>query len=110
MSDDGWTAVMAFEALPDRTPVQATLDGLNVLLVRDGERLFAIGDRCSHQGAPLHRGRVSFGGSLSTVTCPVHGSLFDLGSGAVRRGPAMSPVPSYDVRVNGGVIQIRDRG
>jgi nitrite reductase/ring-hydroxylating ferredoxin subunit len=109
MSDDGWVAVMPFVELADRTPHQIAGDGHKVLLVRDGDRLFAIGDTCSHQGAPLHRGRVAFGGSLSTVSCPVHGSLFDLASGAVRRGPAMSAVPSYDVRVNGGMVQIRDR-
>lgn len=109
MSDEGWVSLMPLEELADRKPTQATLDGLKVLVVRDGDRLFAIGDTCSHQGAPLHRGRTSFGNSLSTVSCPIHGSLFDLGSGAVRRGPATSPVPAYDVRVNDGVIQIKDR-
>lgn len=109
MSEDDWVALLPLEDLPDRKPVQVSVEGLRVMVVRDGERLFAVGDTCSHQGAPLHRGRVSFTGSLSAVACPIHGSLFDLGSGSVRRGPAMSPIPAYDVRVNGGMVQIRDR-
>jgi len=109
MSDEGWVPVMPLEELPDRKPVQAALEGLKVLILRDGERLFAIGDRCSHQGAPLHRGHASLGNSMSTIACPIHGSLFDLSSGAVRRGPATSPVPAYDVRVSDGMIQIKDR-
>lgn len=109
MGDDDWLTVMALEELPDGKPLKASLDGLDVLIVRDGERLFAIGNRCPHQGAPLHRGRPTLASSLPTVTCPVHGSVFDLASGAVRRGPATSPVPAYDVRVNGGEIQIREK-
>jgi len=109
MDEDGWVTLLPLEGLPDRKPIAASLEGVNVLVVRDGERLFAIGDRCTHQGAPLHRGRATFGGSLSTVACPIHGSQFDLATGAVRRGPAMSPVPAYDVRVEDGMVQIRDR-
>ncbi len=109
MDGDAWMTLMPLEDLPDRKPVAASLEGVNVLVVRDGDRLFAIGDRCTHQGAPLHRGRAAFGASLSTVACPIHGSQFDLATGAVRRGPAMTPVPAYDVRVDEGMIQVRDR-
>lgn len=108
--EDGWIRALPLDELLDRTPVQVVLDGVGALIVRDGERLFAIGNRCPHQGAPLHRGRVTFGSSLSMVTCPVHGSMFDLSNGAVRRGPASAPVPAYDARVVDGVVEIRARG
>ena len=97
------------DALTDGHPVRVHVGGEDVLVVRDGERLFAIGNRCTHQGAPLHRGPVRFSGSLDTVQCPVHGSMFGLSDGKVLRGPAMQPVPAYDARVNGDTIEIRRR-
>jgi nitrite reductase/ring-hydroxylating ferredoxin subunit/uncharacterized membrane protein len=54
----------------------------------------AIGDRCSHRGGPLHEGMIDAG----CVTCPWHASQFRTDTGAVVRGPATSPQPSYEVR------------
>ncbi len=108
--DDGWVGVVPLATLEDRRPSRVSLDGVDVLVVRDGERLFAIGNRCSHQGAPLDRGRVTFSGSIASVTCPVHGSTFDLAAGKVLRGPATSPEPAYDARVIDGTVELRKRG
>lgn len=109
MAEDGWTPTVAIESLPDGRPARVTVEGEPVLLVRDGNRLFAIGDRCTHQGAPLSRGRVTFSGSIAQVTCPAHGSTFDLSDGHVLRAPATQPEPAYDARVSDGVIEIRRR-
>lgn len=109
MADGGWAPTIAIESLVDRRPTRVTLDDEPVLLVRDGERLFAIGDRCTHQGAPLSRGRVTFSGSIAQVTCPAHGSTFDLANGHVMRAPATSPEPAYDARVTDGVVELRKR-
>jgi nitrite reductase/ring-hydroxylating ferredoxin subunit len=107
--NDGWVEVLTLDALPDGRPTRVDLGGAAVLVVRDGGRLFAIADRCSHQGAPLHKGPVRFSGSLATTTCPVHGSQFALDTGKVIRGPATSAVSAYDARVNEGIVEIRDR-
>lgn len=109
MSDDGWVPVLPLTDLRDRKPVRVDLDGTAVLLVRNGDELFAIGNRCSHQGAPLHKGPVRFGGSLRTVQCPLHGSTFELTDGRVLRGPATEPVPAYETRVTDGMVEIRPR-
>ena len=74
----------------------------------DGE-FFALINRCPHQGAPLHKGMVRFGGSLRTVQCPLHGSTFDLADGRVMRGPATEPARAYETRVSEGVVEIRPR-
>ena len=90
--------------------MRVMLDDVPVLVVRAGEGLFAIGDRCTHQGAELHRGVIKISGSVRTVTCPAHGSMFDLETGKVMRPPATKPVPVYDVKVEDGRVYVRPRG
>lgn len=104
---EDWTPAVAFEELPDRRPVTATVDGTQVLLVRNGDDVFAIGNRCSHMGAPLAKGPVTFAGSLRTVRCPLHGSTFHLSNGKVMKGPATEPVPAFETRVTDGMVEIR---
>ena len=109
VENDGWIAVLPVSDLADRKPVRVDVDGSAVLLVRNREELFGIGNRCTHQGAPLHKGPVRFGGSLRTVQCPLHGSTFDLADGRVLRGPATEPARTYETRVIDGMVEIRAR-
>lgn len=78
-----------------------------MLLYRTEDRIFALANRCSHQGGPLHKGVVKPTGSIPTVTCPVHGSIFRLTDGLVVRGPAKTPQPVYEARVNGEMVEVR---
>jgi nitrite reductase/ring-hydroxylating ferredoxin subunit len=110
MADAGWLDIMALEDLPEGRSTAVELEGTRVMLYRTPERIYAIGARCTHQGAPLDRGVVKIGGSLATVTCPAHGSVFRLTDGSVVRSPATKPVPAYNVRVEAGIVQIRDGG
>jgi nitrite reductase/ring-hydroxylating ferredoxin subunit len=109
MAEEMWTTVMSEADLPEGRSVKVLLEGKPVMLYRSGERLFAIGDRCTHQGAPLDRGPVKIGGSEATVTCLAHGSMFRLRDGSVARGPAMAPVAVYDVRIADGSVELRPR-
>jgi nitrite reductase/ring-hydroxylating ferredoxin subunit/uncharacterized membrane protein len=79
--------------------------GRPILLVRDGERISAIGDVCSHAGGPLHEGTLEQG----VVTCPWHGSRFRLIDGSVERSPATFPQPAYEARVTDGQVELRSR-
>ena len=71
--------------------------------------LFAVGNQCTHQGAGLDKGVVKIAGSVKTVTCPAHGSTFNLETGKVMRPPASKPVPVYDVKVEDGRVYVRPR-
>jgi nitrite reductase/ring-hydroxylating ferredoxin subunit len=104
-----WTPVIALDALSDGRSTRVDLDGVAILLYRTGERIFAIGNRCTHQGAPLDRGPVKIGGSEATVTCPVHGSVFRLTDGSVARAPATAPVPAFDIRIEAGAVELKPR-
>ncbi len=107
MQDEGWISAVSMGDLPDRRPIQVKVGDAEVLVVRNGDELFAIGNRCTHQGTPLHRGPVKFSGSLRTVRCPLHGSTFSLADGRVMQGPATEPEPAYETRVVDGVVEIR---
>ena len=100
-----WTDAVALDDLPATEPLSVVVGGAGVLLVRDGGTVRALSDRCSHRGAPLHEGSVADG----CVTCPWHGSLFELADGAVRRGPATRPQPAFETRVQAGRVQVRRR-
>jgi nitrite reductase/ring-hydroxylating ferredoxin subunit len=109
MSDEAWVAVMALDDLRESKATRVDRDGVAVLLYRMGERVFAVGNRCTHQGAPLDRGAVRIAGSEATVTCPAHGSVFRLTDGAVVRAPAHDAVPTFEVRVTEGSIELKLR-
>ncbi len=72
------------------------------MLLRRGSQLYALADRCSHRGCALHEGKLD----SETLTCPCHGSTFRL-DGSIVKGPATSPQPRYDARIEGGRIEIR---
>jgi nitrite reductase/ring-hydroxylating ferredoxin subunit/uncharacterized membrane protein len=100
-----WTAVLDDAELEDGKLTAAQANGAGVLLVRKGEGLYALADRCSHRGCSLHEGELND----DTVTCPCHGSTFGL-DGSVTKGPATSPQPSFAVRTREGRIEIRRPG
>jgi len=65
-------------------------------------RLCVTDAKCPHLGGPLNEGTLQG----STLTCPWHGSEFDVCTGAVLRGPAMEPVRTYTVSVEGEIGQV----
>jgi nitrite reductase/ring-hydroxylating ferredoxin subunit/uncharacterized membrane protein len=98
-----WTEALPEQALGDGRPACALVDGVPVLLVREGPEIHALANRCTHRGGPLHEGEIGAG----RVTCPWHGSEFDLRTGSVERGPASSPQPAYEARTRNGAIEVR---
>jgi nitrite reductase/ring-hydroxylating ferredoxin subunit len=106
-ADEGWTIASPAANVPDRKPVKVTVDGEDVMLYRIEDQVLAVSNRCTHQGAPLYRGMVKAIGTTPVVTCPAHGSMFQLTDGRVVRGPAMRPIRAYEARINGGAVEVR---
>lgn len=101
-----WTPVMAESGLADGEHRKVDAGKVSVLLYRSGSGILALDSVCSHMGGPLEEGTIADG----CVTCPWHGSTFRLGDGHIVRGPATTPQPSYEARVNDGQIEVRRRG
>ena len=98
-----WVDVGAEEDLAPDGRLVARAGEVEVLVVRSGGSLRALANRCSHAGWPLAPGKFEDG----RVTCPQHGSVFELADGKVVRGPAASPQRTLEVRVHDGRIEVR---
>ena len=92
--------VCALSSLDDRKPFAATVDDVDVVLVRDGERVHALADLCSHAAVSLSEGEVSRKG----IECWLHGSCFDLETGKPSSPPATEPVDVYAVDIRDGDV------
>lgn len=82
--------------------VRVIMKGVPVAIFNVEGTLRAIEARCPHRGGPLERGPVTAG----IVTCPLHGSQFDLATGEVVRGPAATAVRTFPVRLEAGVLVV----
>ena len=98
-----WTPVIAEDDLAEDTLTPARADGVHIMLYKKGEQLYALSDRCSHRGCPLHLGQVND----LMLECSCHGSIFRLSDGGVLRGPATVPAPTYEVRRQNERVEIR---
>lgn len=72
------------------------------LFVVDG-KYYAIENSCTHVGGPLAEGELEG----DVVTCPWHGSRFNVKTGAVLAPPAPRGVKSFPVRVTGNDVEVQ---
>ena len=93
----------SLSALPDLEPVRVDIDGVPVCLVRFGQDVRAIHDICSHQEWSLADGGLVVG---EEVECSLHGSMFSVETGAPSSLPAMKPVPTYAVTLDGDDVLV----
>lgn len=89
--------------LAENKPTRVTADGVAVLLVKQGEQIYALRETCTHLGGPLAEGKLEG----DSIICPWHGSRFCLGDGRVLDGPAVFPERVFEVRVRAGRIEVR---
>jgi nitrite reductase/ring-hydroxylating ferredoxin subunit/uncharacterized membrane protein len=66
-----------------------------IVLARADSGYVAFSDHCPHRGGSLADGVMACG----TVTCPWHGSQFDVASGELRSGPATTGIETFPVEM-----------
>jgi 3-phenylpropionate/trans-cinnamate dioxygenase ferredoxin subunit len=98
----GWVDVGSAAAVTEGGTLSAEVDGYVVLVVRCGAGVFAVEDRCTHDGEPLEGGEVD----ACEIICPRHGSRFDLRSGEALTPPAYEPVRTFPVRIESGRVLV----
>ena len=100
---DKFVAVLSESELANDKPTRVMHQGVPILLIRRGNRLFAMAETCSHFSGPLSEGKLEG----NSIVCPYHFSRFDLEDGHVLDGPAVHPQPCLDVRTQNGQIEVR---
>ncbi len=98
-----FAAILPEGDLMDAKLTRAMYQATPILLVRRGDRLFAMAETCSHFSGPLSEGKLEG----DTVVCPYHFSRFALQDGRVLDGPAVHPQPCLEVRTRNGQIEVR---
>lgn len=81
---------------------QFNIKGIEILAIRQSDRFYCLEARCTHAGAPLAEGDLT----EELLTCPWHGSTFNIKNGAVINGPAREPLKIYSYIVKEELLLI----
>ncbi len=100
--------VGALDDLEPGTAHRVEIGRVVIALVRIGDDVYAIGDRCTHADISLSEGEVN--ADDRTLECWKHGSTFSLVSGHPETLPATKAVPTFDVVVEDGRVKVRVDG
>jgi 3-phenylpropionate/trans-cinnamate dioxygenase ferredoxin subunit len=103
VTDEGWIDAGPSEPSDgaEIREVRAGDEGLAVAFA--GGAWLAVDDECTHHGCPLHDGVLEG----ATIECECHGSIFDLRTGTVLRGPAMQPIRIHPTEIRDGRVVVR---
>ncbi len=102
MSD--WIDACKAEDLRPGEHVVVDLDGTAVAVFNLDGAFYAIEDVCTHDGAEIASGELDG----DVIVCPRHGARFCIRTGEVLTPPAYEDLHVFPVRVENGMVQIRD--
>ncbi len=83
-------------------PVKVEKNGKTICVARVGNQVFAVDDTCSHSDASLSEGDVTD----FKIECWLHGAEFDLRTGEALTPPAVAPLHTYGVHVDGDSVTV----
>jgi 3-phenylpropionate/trans-cinnamate dioxygenase ferredoxin subunit len=89
--------------IPEGSFKAVEIGGEPVLIVHHPDGFYAVSNRCSHDSAPISDG--AFKGN--EVICHRHGARFDVKTGAVTRPPAVVPIDTYQVKIEGNDVLVQ---
>ena len=99
-----WVDVARVEDFPSGTVRTVQIEGTAIAVFNLNGRYYAIEDQCSHEAETLSDGEVAG----EEIICPRHGAHFSISTGAALSPPAYEPVATFPVRVEGGMVMVKD--
>jgi nitrite reductase/ring-hydroxylating ferredoxin subunit/uncharacterized membrane protein len=103
----GWHDLGPVDDLPEATPAKRSVGGVDLLVVRRGQHVDVLANKCSHLSGPLSEGEFTVEAGQGCIVCPWHGSTFRLSDGAPVHGPATSPQNRFETRLANGRLQVK---
>ena len=97
-----WVAVCTADRLRDHLMICTNAAGVALLVIRDGDKLYACERACPHEQADLGLGSVTDG----RLHCPRHQAWFDLHDGRISPGWTSRALRRYAVRIIDGEVQV----
>ena len=95
-------ADLSLAALTEGKPLRIEKNGESICVTRVGSEVFAISDTCSHSEASLSEGDIEG----FKIECWLHGAEFDVRTGGALTPPAVAPVKSYPVTIDGDSVTV----
>ena len=96
---------MELEKLPINTSLPIDVDGEKILICNANGIHYAIENNCSHQDAPLEKGRIR--GKF--ICCPLHGVRFNLETGEPAGHLTRKPIKTYTIEDMGDLLKLETR-
>jgi uncharacterized membrane protein/nitrite reductase/ring-hydroxylating ferredoxin subunit len=95
-----WVPVAGADALPEGGTLRVDVQGQVLCVAKSEGRFYAFQEFCTHRYGPLSEGAIC----RNEVSCPWHGSVFDMGTGRVVKGPAKVDLKTYRAELRDGQI------
>jgi len=101
-ADGKWVAACSLDRLSERGIVCVRVEGIDLIVLRNGDAIHAFERACPHEQADLGQGRVADG----RLFCPRHQASFDLNNGAITPGWPSRDLRRYSVRIEAAQVWI----
>ncbi|MEX1253681.1 MAG: non-heme iron oxygenase ferredoxin subunit [Dehalococcoidia bacterium] len=101
-----YVTVASTSDIPPGKVRSCAMDGRKIAVCNVDGTFYAIDDVCTHDGGELDQGELDG----DQIECPRHGARFDVKTGRALTLPAVVPVKSYPVQVEGDAIKVQVDG
>lgn len=99
-----WVNVAKTSEAEESSPIHIEIDGVRIMVVKLQGIFYAIENICTHDGGELSGGCIE----EDRIICPRHGARFSVKTGEALSAPAYEAVATFPVRVEDGIVQVRD--
>ena len=102
MTTTSFVPVMTLAEIPQGSMQARVLEGREIVICHTREGVFALDNVCTHAHARMCEGRLR----ATRLVCPLHGASFDIRDGRVLGPPATVALPTHQVRVVDGTVEV----
>ena len=100
---DGFIRVCSVNDIPEGEFKPFELDFTRVVVAHTSDGFFCLADECTHDSEPISTGLLK----RNEFICCRHGARFDVRDGSVTRAPAIVPLDTYEVKIEGTDIFVK---